>query len=156
MSWRHLENLSTRTVLLDDKSWKLLEDIFARRLGDVLKRSWRRLQNVSKTSWECLEYVLKTSWRRFCKASWRRLEDLLKTSWQDVLKTSWKGLEHVLKTYDKDEYIGLNQDVFWRRMSKADMFRLEQDVLTTSCEDDNERRFQDVFKTLSSRRMFAG
>ena len=27
-------------------SWKRLEDIFARRLEDVLKMSWRRLENV--------------------------------------------------------------------------------------------------------------
>ena len=41
-------------------------------------------------------------------------------------------------------------------MSKANMLRLEQVVLATSSEDENERRFQDVFKTSSSRRMFAG
>ena len=41
--------------------------------------------------------------------------------------------------YGQDEYIGLDQD-----------------VLKTSSEDEDERRLQDVFKTSSSRRMFAG
>ena len=68
------------------------------------------------------------SWRRFCKTSWRRLENVLKTSWQDVLKTSWKRLEDVLKTYGQDKYIGLDQD-----------------VLKTSFEDEDEERLQDVF-----------
>ena len=50
---------------------------------------------------------------------------------------SCKCLEDALK-YDQDEYI-----------------RLDQDVLNTSCEDKDERRLQYVFKTSSSRRMFA-
>ena len=41
--------------------------------------------------------------------------------------------------YDQDEYIGLDQN-----------------VLKTSSEDEDERRLQDVFKTSSSRRNFAG
>ena len=97
-----------------------------------------RLQNILKAS---LQDVLKMSWRRFCKTSWRRLENVLKTSWQDVLKTSWKRLEDVLKTYSQDEYIGLNQDVFWSRMTKANIFVL----IKTSSEDEDERRLQDVF-----------
>ena len=64
-----------------DTSWKRFEDIFARRIEDVLK-----------TSSKCLGDVLKMSWRRFCKSSWRRFEDILKT------------LEDVLKTYDQDKY----------------------------------------------------
>ena len=110
-------------------SWRCLQDVFARRLEDVLKTSWR-----------CLEDVLKTSWRR--------LEDVLKTFLQDVLKTSWKRLEDVLKTYGQDEYIGLDQDVlktsfedvFWRRKINKNIF-----VLMTSFEDEDERRVQDVF-----------
>ena len=55
-------------------SWRCLQDVFARRLEDVLKTSWR-----------CFEEVLKTSWRRMdkrnilvlTKTSWRRLEDVL-------------------------------------------------------------------------------
>ena len=41
--------------------------------------------------------------------------------------------------HDQDEYIGINED-----------------VLKTSSEDEDQRRLQDVFKTPSSRRMFAG
>ena len=92
-------------------SWKRLEDIFARRLEDVFKTSWRRL------------------------------EDVLKTFLQDVLKMSWRRFEDVLKTYDQDEYIGLDQDVFWRRMSKMNIFVL----IKTSSEDEDERHLQDVF-----------
>ena len=82
---------------------------------------------VLKTSWKCLEEVLKTPWKRFWKMSWR----CLKTFLQDVLKASSKRLENVLKTYDQDEYIGLDQedwgrleDVFWRRMTKVNIFVL--------------------------------
>ena len=72
------------------------------------------LENALKIS---LQDVLKMSWRRFCKTSWRRLED-------------------VLKTYGLDEYIGLDQDVFWRRKTKANIFVL----IKTSSKDKNERR----------------
>ena len=108
---------------------------------------WRRLENVSKTSCRCFESVLKSSWKHLEDAFARRLEDVLKTSWQDVLKT-----------YDQDEYIGL-EDVFWRRMTKANLFALMKtsySVLKTSSEDKDERRLQDVLKMSSSRRMFAG
>ena len=107
-------------------SWRYLEDAF--------KTSWRRLEDVLRT---LLQDVLKTSWRRLedaFKTSWRRLEDVLKTSWQDVLKMSWRRLENVLKTYGQDEYIALDQD-----------------VLKTSSEDEDEN----VFKTSSSRRRFS-
>ena len=133
------------------------------RLQSVLNTS---LQESSKTSWKCLEDVLKTSWKR--------LEDVLKTYdqdkyigldkhflkvfWRRLGKTSWKRLEDVLKTYDQDKYIGLNQDVlkrledvFWTRMSKDNMLVL----IKMSSEDEDERRFEDVLKTSSSRRMFA-
>ena len=126
-----------------------LEEVLKTSLHDVLKMSWRRF---CKTSWRRFEGVFKTSyqdalkmsWRRFCKRSWRRLEDVLNTSWQDVLKT-----------YDQDEYIGLDQgleDVFWRRMSKANMFVL----IKTSWRRLLKTKSKDVFKTSSSRRMFAG
>ena len=58
--------------------------------------------------------------------SWRRLSEVFARCLEDVFKASWR--QDVLKVYDQDEYIGLDQDVFWRR-----------------------RR-----KTYSSRRMFAG
>ena len=45
-----------------------------------------------------------------------------------MLNASWKRLEDVLKTYSQDKYIGLDQD-----------------VLKTSSEDEDERRLQDVF-----------
>ena len=40
---------------------------------------------------------------------------------------SWKRYEDVLKTYNQDEYADLDEDledVFWRRMSKANIFFL--------------------------------
>ena len=62
-------------------SWRCLQDVFARRLEDVLKTSWRRL---SKTSWRCLEKV----WTRRIYWSWpRRLGDVSKTSSEDVWLT---------------------------------------------------------------------
>ena len=105
------------TVHPDDTSWKRLEDIFARRLEDVLKTPWIRLEYVSKTFL------------------------------QDVLKTSWKRLEDILKRYGQDDYIGLDQDVIWRRMSKVNYSSWS-------------RRLKDVFwrqrwKT-SSRRLHQG
>ena len=66
---------------------------------------------VFKTSWRCLQDVFARRLEDVLKTSWRRLEDVLKTFLQDVLKTSWKRLEDVLKTYSQDEYIGLDQDV---------------------------------------------
>ena len=121
-------------------SWRHLEDVFKtcwRRLEDVLKMSWGRLENVLKTSWRRLENVLKTSWRR-----------MTKTNMLVLMKTSWRRLE----------------DVFWRRMSKANIFVLIKTswrrLLKTKPKDVSWRQrpktSQDVFKTSSSRRMFAG
>ena len=56
-------------------SWRCLQDIFVRRLEDVL----RRLEDVLKTSWKRLENVLKTSWRRMDKTN---ILVLTKTSWR--------------------------------------------------------------------------
>ena len=50
---------------------------------------------------------------------------------EDILKMSWRRLENVLKTYSQDEYIGLDQDVFWRRKAGANIFVL----IKTSSED---------------------
>ena len=107
-------------------SWKRLEEIFARRLEDVLKMSWRRF---CKTSWRRLEDVLKTSWRRLEDVwprriywSWsRRLEDVLKTSSEDVwvrrIYSSWsRRLE----------------DVFWRRRRKTPSERLHDVFIKTN------------------------
>ena len=121
-----------------------LENVLKRSLQDVLETSWRCLQNVLNKSWICHEDVLKTSWRR--------LEDVLKTFLQDVLKT-----------YNQDDYAGLDQDVLktsWKLLLKTyqlgEYFHLDQGVLKTSSEDKDERGLQEVFKTFSSRRMFAG
>ena len=78
-------------------SWRCLQDVFARRLEDVLKTSWRRL---GKTSWKCLEYVLNTSWIRLenvLKTSWRGMDKtnilvLTRTSWRRLLKTKTKDI----------------------------------------------------------------
>ena len=93
-------------------SWRCLEDVFARRLVDVLKTSWRGL---GKTSWRCLEDVFKTSWRGFEDV----LEDVLKTSLRCLGRASWRHLEGILKTY-----LRRLEDVFWRRMTKANIFVL--------------------------------
>ena len=85
--------------------------------------SWRHLEDVFITSWRRLEDALKRSWRRF--------KDVLKTSskcLEDVLKTSWsRRLEDLLKTYGQDEYIGLNQDVLKTSSEDEDERRLHQD-----------------------------
>ena len=83
---------------------------------------------ICETSWRRFEDVLKMSWQDVLKMSWRRLEDVLKTSWRSYGKTSWRRLEDVLKAYGQDKYIGLDQD-----------------VLKTSFEDEDEERLQDVF-----------
>ena len=103
------------------------------------------LQNILKAS---LQDVLKMSWRRFC----RRLEDVLKTFLQGrrLGKTSWRRLENILKTYGQDEYIGLDQDVL--KTSSEDV-RLRR---TYSSWSRRLLKTKDVFKTSSSRRMFAG
>ena len=122
------------------------------RLENVLKTS---SEDVLKMSWGLLENVLRTSWRRFeevLKTSWRRLEDFLKMILQDILKTFWRRLENVLKTYYQDEYTGLDQDVFWRRMSKASIFvlikaswRHLEDVFWRRRRKASSRSLQDAF-----------
>ena len=107
MPWRRLQ-YALKTF------WNCLEEVFPRRLEDVLKSSWRRL---GKTSSRCLEDIFA-----------RSLEDVLKISWRCLGTTSWKRLENVMKMYDQDEYIGLDQN-----------------VLKTFSEDEDERRLQDVF-----------
>ena len=104
-----------------------LENILKRSLQDVLKTFWKRLQNV-----------LKMSWRHFSK---------LKKSWQDVLKTSWKKSWKRLEDVWPRRIFGLHQDVLktsWKRLLKT--YELSKYF----------RPDQDVFKTSSSRRMFAG
>ena len=107
------------------------------RLENVLKIS---LQDVLKTSWRCLEDVFARRLEDVLKTSWRRLEDV----WPRRIYWSWpRRLKDVLKTSFEDVWLiriyssssGRLEDVFWRQ---------------------DERSLQDVFKTSSSRRMFAG
>ena len=110
---------------------------------------------------------MKTFWRRLEDILARRLEDVLKTFLQDVLKTSWRclgktsrrRLEEVLKTYGQDEFIGLDQDAL--KTSSEDVrlgehIRLDQYVLKTFSRRLLKTKTKDVFKTSSSRQMFAG
>ena len=101
------------------------------------------LQEVLKTSWR---HVLKTSSARLqrnnfssSKTSWRCLEDVFARRLEDILKTSWRRM---IKT-----------NIFvWRRMSKANIFVL----IKTSWRRLLKTKTKGVFKTSSSRRMFAG
>ena len=102
-----------------------------------------------------LEIVLKISLQGVLKMSWRRLDDVLKTPWrriEDVLKTFWRCLDDVLKTYGQDEYIVLDQDVFWRGKAKANIFvliktswRRLEDVFWRWRRKTSSKRLQDVF-----------
>ena len=83
-------------------SWRCLQDVFARRLEDVLKTSWR-----------CLEEVLKTSWRRLEDVFWRRM---INKNIFVFINTSWRRLE----------------DVFWRRRRKISSRRLQDAFIKTN------------------------
>ena len=129
----------------------------------------RRFEDVLKMS--CEVSICNTSWRRLrrrkivtLKTSWRRLEDVFKTPFQDVFKTflkeSWRRLGQTF--WRRLEDVSLRRicwswsrrlaDVFWRLMIKGNILFL----IKTSSEDEDQRRLQDVFKTSSPRRMFAG
>ena len=107
-----------------------------------------RLENVLKTS---LQDFLKMSWRGLCNTSWRRLENVF----EDVLKRSWKRLEDVLKTSWRRL-----EDVWPRRIYWSWPRRLEDVRLRRTYSSWSRRllktKTKDVFKTSSSRRMFAG
>ena len=178
----YLRRLQCNTLLSSKTSWRPLENILENVFKTSWKTSWRRLENTLKTS---CKHVFKTSsrslegvfgrciastyWRRIknvCEDGkslrWRRLENVFKTSWrflenlfvrrlEDVLKTFWRRLENVFKTS-------------WRRMTKTNILVL----IKTSSEEVWVRRIysswwrrlqkkmKDVFKTPSSRQMFAG
>ena len=120
---------------------KVLKDIFARRLDDILMTSSRSLENVLKMSGRRFE----TSWRRFkdiLKTSSKRLEDVLKMSWRCFCRTCWQRLENVwcmtktnILLLSKAPWRRL-EDVFWRCMTKANIF-----VLIKAC----WKRPEDVF-----------
>ena len=120
-------------------SWRCLQHIFARRLEDAVKTSWRCTVDVFKTFMQYVEDVLKTSWHDVLKTS---LRCITKTNILVLINTSWRSLE----------------DVFWRRMTIQDFTwsRPLEGVLKTSSGDQDERHLQDVFKTSSPRRWFAG
>ena len=48
--WRRVNKNSLIRWYVLKTSWRCLEDIFARRLEDILKTFWRRLEDVLKTS----------------------------------------------------------------------------------------------------------
>ena len=87
-------------------------------------------QGNSLTWW----HVLKTSWRYLWKTSWRCLEDVFARRLKDVLKTSWRRLEDVLP-----------RRIYWVSWIYSSWSRR---LLKT--------KTKDVFKTSSSRRIFAG
>ena len=72
-------------------SWRCLQDVFARRLEDVLKTSSRRL---GKTSWRCPENVLKTSWKRLEDVRTRRIHIrcMINKNIFVFIKMSWRRL----------------------------------------------------------------
>ena len=78
-SWRCLQHVFSVTTL---RVPRRLEDVLQRRLGDVLKTSWRRLGRrkfvTLKTSWR---HVLKTSWGHVLKTSWKHYGDKQNTYW---------------------------------------------------------------------------
>ena len=89
-----------------------------------------------------IENVLKMSWIHLCNMYWRRFEDVLKTSWQHIFKTSWRRLKSNWRRIE---------DVWSRRIYSSWSRRLLQ-----MYEEEDERRVQGVFKTSSSRQIFAG
>ena len=136
-----------RTVELDNTSWKCLEEIFARRFEDVLKTSWRGFQNVLKTSWRCLAEVFARCLEDVLKTSWRCLEDILKMSWRLLEDIFVRRLEDVWPRWIYWSWSRRPQDVFWRRMSKANIFVL----IKTSWIRLLQMKTKDVFKTSSVR-----
>ena len=80
--------------------WGCLEDVFARRLEDVLKTSWRHFEDVCQDEYIGLHQdVLKTSsedvWVRqiifvLIRTSWKRL---LKSKTKDIFKMSSRRLQ---------------------------------------------------------------
>ena len=107
-------------------SWRCLQDVFARRLEDVLKTSWRRL---GKTSWRCLEDVFARRLEDVLKTSWRRLEDV----WTRRIYWSWpRRLEDVwlIRIYSSSSR--RLEDVFWRRRRKTSSRRLQDVFIKTN------------------------
>ena len=92
---------------------------------------WKRVNKNSLTWW----YVLETSWRDLCKTSWNvlnKLENVFTRCVEDVLKTSCRRMAKAI-IWSWSRHL---EDVFWRRMSEANIFVL----IKTSSEDEEERR----------------
>ena len=121
-----------------------LENVLKISLQDVLKTSWRCLEDVLKTSWRRLENVVKTSGKRLQEVLPRRLEDV----WPRRIYWSWpRRLEDLLRTSSEDVSLSQTYSSWSRRL---------EDAFKTPSEDEDEGSLQDVFKTSSSRRIFAG
>ena len=104
--------------------WRRLEDVLKTSWQDVLKMSWRHLEDVFKTSWRRLEDVLKTFLQGVLKTSWKHLKDVLRRRLEDIFKMSWRRLEDVWLRWIYWSWPRRLEDVFWRRMAKANMFVL--------------------------------
>ena len=96
-----------------------------------------RFQNLLKASFHDV-------WKTFLQTSWRRFEDVLKASWSCLEDVFARRLEDVLARRLEDVWprriywsrSKRLEDVFWRRMTKANIFVL----IKTSSEDEDERR----------------
>ena len=99
-----------------------------------------------------VRYHLHSFQQDVLKTSWRGLKDDFVRLLEDVFKGSWRLLEDVWPRRIYWSWPRRLKDVFWRRMTEANIFVL----IKTSSEDEDERRLQDVFQTSSSRWMFAG
>ena len=126
-------NTSERRVNKNSLTWCYVLKTSWRCLGDVLETF---LQDVLKTSWQD---VLRIFWRRLGKLSWRCLEDVFRTSWRRPKDVLARRLENALKTS-------------WRCMTKTNILVLTK----TSWRRLRKTKTKEVFKTSSSRRMFAG
>ena len=98
-------------------------------LQDILKMYWRRLEDVLKTSWRCLEEV----WRCLEEVCPKRIYWFWSRHLEDALKTS-------------------SEDIWLRRIYSSWLRRLEDVFLRCLL----KAITKDVFKTSSSRQMFAG
>ena len=129
--WRRIEDVLTRTVSLDDTSWRHLEYIFAVRFEDILKTSWRR---YGKTSWRSLKDILKTSWKvlktydqdKYIRLNQDVLSEYVRLD-QDVLKTSSEDVlpRRIFSSRSRD--LERLEGVFWIQRQKTSSRRLHQE-----------------------------
>ena len=133
--------------------------------GHLCKTSWSSiedvlktfLQDVSKTFWRCMAktkilIMIKTSWRRLQDVFWRRMTSG-NMSWRRLGKTSWRGLEDVWPKRKYWSWSSCLEDVF--KTYSEDIW-LERIYSSWSRRLPLKTKTKDVFKTSSSRRMFAG